>query len=749
MKTLNESFHRSILRLAAAATICGTFWQCAAPQPEREPVDYVNSSIGNISHLLVPTYRTVHLPNSMLRVIPLRGEATDDLLEGLAVQWTGHRSAQAFVIRPDNGNSPEGYAYSHEIATPYRYEVYLDDIEAEVRFAPSHRSAVYDIAFRTDSPHRLRIGARNGRLTVDGNTVRGYEQLNDRTRVFLYMETDQPPVESHLEDGGTEACLCFDRPRIGLRYGISYIDEEQARSNLRHEIESFDVDVLAERGRRIWNEKLGRITVEGGSEDEKAVFYTALYRTYERMVDISEQGRYFSAYDGQVHSAAERPFYVDDWFWDTFRAVHPLRTLLDPRMEMDMVESCVSMARQSEHLWMPTFPGVVGDSHSMNCNHAVAVVADCCAKGLMDFDVETAYQACRNAICEKTLAPWSAAPAGRLEAFYCKRGYFPALDSGAVEKEPEVHGFEKRQPMAVTLGTAYDEWCLSRVAQALGKTEQADSFLRRSLNYRRIFNPETRFFHPRNERGQFIEPFDYRYSGGLGAREAYDENNGWIYRWDVPHNVADLIELFGGDSLFTAELDRMFSTPLGRSKYEFYATLPDHTGNVGQYSMGNEPALHIPYLYNYAGQSWKTQKRTRSLLKQWFRNDPMGMPGDEDGGGMSAFVVFSMMGFYPVTPGLAAYALTSPVFERVTLQLPAGEFRVVCRNYAPDHIYIQSARLNGKPWTRSWISHRDVAAGGELELTMGRYPNRSWAAAPEDRPLSFDDEQPKKMNTYE
>jgi predicted alpha-1,2-mannosidase len=235
----------------------------------------------------------------------------------------------------------------------------------------------------------------------------------------------------------------------------------------------------------------------------------------------------------------------------------------------------------------------------------------------------------------------------------------------------------------------------------------------------------------------FIEPFDYRWSGGQGARDAYDENNGWIYRWDVPHDIHGLVELMGGPESFVNELERMYDTPLGKSKYEFYYSLPDHTGNVGQFSMANEPCLHIPYLYNYAGQPWRTQKRTRTLLEQWFRNDLMGVPGDEDGGGMSAFVVFSMMGFYPVTPGLPVYVLTSPVFEKVSVDVGGGKkFEVACTNWSPDNIYIQSATLNGEALNNSWISHEAIVDGGKLELEMGRYPNKAWASALENRPPS-------------
>lgn len=223
---------------------------------------------------------------------------------------------------------------------------------------------------------------------------------------------------------------------------------------------------------------------------------------------------------------------------------------------------------------------------------------------------------------------------------------------------------------------------------------------------------------------------DYRYDGGLGARDYYDENNGYIYRWDVQHNIGDLISMIGGDKVFTSALDSMFNEPLGMSKWSFYSFLPDHTGNVGMFSMANEPSLHIPYLYNYAGQPWKTQKRIRTLLNQWFRNDLMGVPGDEDGGGMSAFVVFSQMGFYPVTPGSPTYNIGSPVFTDVKVDLGNGNtFEIKANNASEENKYVQSAKLNGEVLNQPWFRHSDIAQGGLLELEMGPRANKAWGTA--------------------
>jgi predicted alpha-1,2-mannosidase len=340
-------------------------------------------------------------------------------------------------------------------------------------------------------------------------------------------------------------------------------------------------------------------------------------------------------------------------------------------------------------------------------------------------------------LTEKSLLPWKRTPNTELDVFYHEKGYFPALKEGETEYIAEVNPGEKRQPVAVTLGTCYDMWCLAQIAKQLGKEDDYRYFLRCSYNYRNLYNAETAFFHPKSKDGKFIEPFDYRFSGGQGARDYYDENNGWTYRWDVPHNLADLIRLMSGAPNFIKNLDRTFVEPLGRGKSAFYAQLPDHTGNVGQFSMANEPSLHIPYLYNYAGEPWKTQKRVRTLLKQWFRNDLMGVPGDEDGGGTTAFVVFSSMGFYPVTPGSATYNIGSPLFERIKMTMSNGKiFEIEAQNCSEDNKYIQSATLNGKEWNKPWFAQSDIQNGGKLVLVMGDKANKNWGSSPENVPPS-------------
>lgn len=751
----------STFQLKGFILICSSMllvMSVSAKKLVRTPVDYVNPYMGNISHLLVPTFPTIHLPNSMLRVYPERADFTTNRIKGLPVAVTSHRGSSAFNISPFQGSETDlkpifSYSYDKEKIVPYRYNVYLDDAQIDIDYAPSHQSGIYSINFVKQGNTHIILNVGDGMLKMETGGISGYQKINGGpTKIYVFLETEQQPESiGTLADGkffiatksveGKNKAIVLNYGEISkvinLRYGISFISSEQARKNLLREIKTYDVNRIAIKGREIWNKSLGKILIDGGSENDKITFYTSLYRIYERMINISEDGKYFSAFDGKIHDDGGKPFYTDDWVWDTYRATHPLRILIEPEMEKNMVQSYIRMSEQSPEGWMPTFPEVTGDSHRMNGNHAVSVVWDAYSKGLRGFDLEAAYSACKGALTEKSFLPWKKVKLTSLDKFYTEANYFPALKYGEQEFCKDVNPSEKRQSVAVTLGTCYDDWCMSQIAKTLHKEADYNFFMNRSFNYRNIFNPLTSFFHPKGSDGKFIEPFDYRFSGGQGGRDYYGENNAWTYRWDVQHNVADLVKLMGGAEKFIKNLDATFDEPLGMGKYEFYSKFPDHTGNVGQFSMANEPSLHIPYLYNYAGAPWKTQKCIRQLLKYWFRNDLMGVPGDEDGGGMSAFVAFSSMGFYPVTPGSGTYNIGSPLFRSVKIKLGNGKvFEIEAPNCSDLNKYIQSATLNGKSWNKPWFSHLDIAEGGKLVLIMGDKANYNWGISLADVPPS-------------
>ena len=697
---------------------------------EKTPVDYVNNRIGNISHLLVPTYPTTHLPNSMLRMIPTHNEFITDRMEGLALNSPSHRQGYSLLLLPYRGNIKDfdenlKYRYDHEKSTPYNYSVYLDDFSVGVDFAPAAKSAIYRFRFE-DSDRRLLLLKANGRGEIDikDGALCGYDNFAG-IKHYFYLEFDARPIQvDSLSRSLVFAEFPASENEVNVRYGISYIGIEQAKRNLYNEIKDFNVEKLASQAREKWNDVLSKIKIEGGTEDQKTTFYTALYRTHERMVNISEEGKYFSAYDGKVHEDNGVDFWVDDWVWDTYLALHPLQVLLNPEAQEQKLASYIRMYEQSG--WVPTFPCVFGDAHYMNGNHAASVFADALNKGLR-FDVEKAFEGMKHTVMTESMIPWYRGPKTALDDFYHKNGWFPALHPGEKEEFTEVSPFEQRQAVAVTTAASYDDWCIAQLAKYLGKEEDYRFFKDRSYNYRNVFNKETNFFHPKDKEGKFIEPFDYIFSGGIGARGYFDENNAWTYNWDVRHHIQDLIDLFGGNAPFIERLDQLFVEDMKMAKWQYYALHPDATGNVGQFVMGNEPSFHIPYLYNYAGQPWKTQKRIRMLMESWFRNDLMGICGDEDGGGMSAFYVFSALGFYPVSPGVPVYTIGSPLFDKSEIRLANGKvFTVIAHGVSQENKYIQSAKLNGAQYTKTWFTHEDVINGGTLELFMGNRPNKKW-----------------------
>ena len=720
--------------LIALVALCAVACQRGA---EREVVDYVNNRIGNISHLLVPTYPTSQLPNSMLRMNPDHNEFTTDRMGGLPLNVPSHRQGSVLMMMPFVGEDVAArydYRYDHEQTAPYRYSVYLDDFGIVVDYAPATRSALFSLKF--EQPGKRHVQLRSGgELYAEGNTMWGWDNYHG-TKHYFFLEFDSAPTSFSGKDGDAVRYASFDEALVAVkaRYGVSYISADQARKNLQDEITHFDLEQVVAEGRAAWNDALGKIRVVGGTEDERTTFYTALYRCHERMINISEDGRYYSAWDGQVHEDEGTPFWTDDWVWDTYHALHPLQTILNPEAQSQKLASYIRMFRQSG--WVPTFPTVFGDAHCMNGNHAAAMFADALAKGI-EFDVEAAFEGMHHTVLTESMIPWYRGAKTSLDDFYHANGWFPALAEGEKESVKEVNSFENRQAVAVTLAASYDDWCIAQLAREAGREEDYRFHIERSFNYRHLFNTQTGFFHPKDAEGEFIQPFDYIFSGGTGARAYYDENNAWTYIWDVHHNIADLIALFGSKERFTAKLDELFKQGLTTSKWQYYAKLPDSSGGVGQYVMGNEPSFHIPYLYCYAGEPWKTQKRVRMLMESWFRNDLMGICGDEDGGGMSAFYVFSAMGFYPVTAGLPYYVIGSPLFDEVEITLDNGNtFRVVAENNSKENKYIQSATLNGKPYTKTYFSHEDILAGGELHLKMGNRPNKTWGVGEDDIPPS-------------
>lgn len=738
-------------RLVKFAAVLVFLAGCQTKEQPESLTQYVDPTIGNVSVLLQPTRPTAQLPNQSIRMHPVRADYIDDQISFFPLTMASHRNGELFGVLPGTGNPGSGtwksrqtYDHQLEVTRPFFFSTYLIDEEITTEFVPGNKSGFFRFTFPENSEKRLRFNLKNvGEWKViSENTFTGTEQF-EGMKAYVFGVFDVQPKALIEENSSPEqpvgkpvAWFDFSNDKKGVIqfiYAISFISAEQAEKNLRNEIQDWDFDKLAENGKAVWEIALGKIQVKGGTEAQKRSFYTAFYRTYERMMDITEDGKYYSAYDHQVHET-DRPFFVDDWVWDTYLAHHPLRMIIDTKKENDMLNSYVKMYEQSG--WMPQFPLLFMDNPAMHGFHSTIVFLDAYRKNVRDYDVQKAYEGIKKNATDATMLPWRNGPKTPLDDFYREKGFFPALAPGETETYPEVHGFEKRQSVAITLAHSYDDWALGQMAKELGKEDDYKYFNRQAANYRNLYRPETKLMWPKNEKGEWLD-IDPKFDGGMGGRDYYDENNAYTYQWHVQHDIQGLIGLMGGREEFGKTLDQLFREPLGRSRYAFWAKFPDATGNVGQYSMGNEPSFHIPYLYNYAGEPWKTQKRIRFLLDVWFKDNIFGIPGDEDGGGMSAFVVFSSMGFYPATPGLPIYTIGSPVFEEVKIQLENGKtFTVKAPGCSVVNKYIQSAKLNGQPLTKTWFTHKEVMNGATLELEMGDKPNKTWGSAPEDAPPS-------------
>ncbi|HEY1987559.1 MAG TPA: GH92 family glycosyl hydrolase [Terracidiphilus sp.] len=711
--------------------------------PALAQVEYVDPTIGNVGVLLVPTRPAVYMPNSMVRMYPIRADALDDRIESFPLTISSHRIDELFsimpVAAPPNTILPNVIppaAYDQEKTTPYYYSTRFDDSLIRTEFTATERCGYFRFTFPHPGAAIVLANRQPGALhSLEGTTLTGEETFNNM-QAYVYGEFSTP-VSFKTETLANKNRIVASTQSAGaveFRYGISFISIGQAKKNLLREIPAWDFDLIRDAGKSRWNATLGQIAVEGGTESQRRVFYTALYRSSERMVNITEDGRYYSGFDHKIHEDP-RPFYVDNWLWDTYRALEPLQTLLNPAMEADKLQSYVRMYQQSGI--MPTFALVTGPYACMNGNHSAPWFADAYFKGVRNFDLATAYEGVRKRSLESTLLPWRLGPKTPLDDFYNTHGYMPALHPGEAETDTHVHPFEKRQPVPVTLENSFDDWNIAHLARVLNKPEDEKLFLQRAANYKNLFRADKGLMWPKDADGKWIDPFDPKFDGGMGGRDYYDENNGYTYTWDVMHDVHGLSELMGGITQAQANLDQLFREPMGRSKYEFQAKFPDSTSMAGQFSMGNEPSLAIPYIYNRLGAPWKTQKRVRMLLESFFPDTLQGIPGDEDGGGMSAFVVFSMLGFYPATAGIPAYDIGSPIFSRATIHLKNGkDIILIAHNTSHDNKYVQSIQLNGKQLDQVWFRHSDIANGGTLEITMGDTPNTSLGTNPATFPPS-------------
>jgi predicted alpha-1,2-mannosidase len=739
-------------RILFLATFCGLALTRPAFSQE-DYTSYVDPNIGSVATLLTTKNPTVHRPHSMVRVFPLtRPKLNDrylsDKIYGLAFNMPAYRQGVVTELMPTQGKvnfsrdqNAQGYDHDMEEVHPWFHQILLEDHDITAGWTTTERSVWYKFDYgRKDSCNVIFRTTNQSSIKIVGNSsLAGWEEYQD-TKQYFYVELSKPFNESGLfsqekpvpgvkeQFGKTLGAFVtyknLNEP-LFVKIGISFISEDQAKANLQKETSGKNFDQVKNESYQLWKTAINQIKVEGGTERQKRIFYTCLYRASERMVDISEYGKYYSGYDHQIHQTNGRPFFVDDWLWDTFRCLHPLGLILNPSMQADMVQSYIDMYQQSK--WMPGFPQFYGDFPAMIGFHTAPLVLDTYRKGAKNFDVEKAYEGLKKNAMHGTMLPWRMGTMCSLDSFYIEHGWYPALKEGEKETVAMVDGFEKRQAVALSLEHSFDDWCLAQLAKELNKTDDYNYFMKRSGYYKNVYNPATGFMSPKDAKGNWIEPFDPQLSGGVGARMYFAENNSYPWTFNVMHDISGLIGLMGGNAKFADRLDNLFNEPTHISKWQFMGQFPDATGLNGMFPAGNEPSFHIPYLYNYAGQPWKTQRRIREIMDMWFDDSPLGLAGDEDGGALCSWYIFSAMGFYPVTSGSNLYAIGSPFFSKITIDLPGRKtFVVDAKNCSKQNKYIQSAQLNGQTINRAWLTHLEIVNGGTLVLVMGNRPNKQW-----------------------
>ncbi|WDF80019.1 GH92 family glycosyl hydrolase [Mucilaginibacter sp. KACC 22773] len=531
------------------------------------------------------------------------------------------------------------------------------------------------------------------------------------------------PKNLAAEGDGVGAYLKFkDGETVQAKVASSYISPEQAELTLQTELGKYkNFDDTRKAADAVWNTLLGRMKIEGATEDDKATFYSCLYHANLFSHQFFEYGKdgkpyYYSPYDSKTHDGY---MYTDNGFWDTFRAQFPLNTIIHPKMQGQYVQALLDAQKQCG--WLPawSFPAETG---GMLGNHSISLLTDAWVKGIRTFDPKQALAAYYHEATNK--GPWGSANGRPGWKEYFADGYVPFT--------PQTQG-----STAWTLEFAYDDFCGYQLAKQTGNAYYENVFGRQMYNYKNLFDPKTRFMRAKDAKGNWIEPFDPMDWGG-----PYTEGNAWHWTWSVFQDVQGLINLMGGDKNFTDKIDSVFTEP-GTIKVGGYGQVIHEMTEMaafkmGQYAQGNEPIHHLLYLYNYADQPWKAQQHLREVMDKMYNAGENGYPGDEDEGQMSSWYVLSAAGIYSVCPGTDEYVIGSPAFKKMTISLENGnKFIIEANNNSKQNVYIQSATLNGKPYTHNFIKHGDIMAGGILRFEMGDKPNMNRGLAAEDKPFSL------------
>jgi len=655
----------------------------------------------------------------------LSGTGVPDLCDILFMPFTGKPHLKSgYPASPDSGYGSR-FSHKKEKAGPGFYSVFLDDYKIKVDLTATKRAGMHRYEFKSnkkrgiiiDLKHRDRV-IDSGIKIISSREIEGYRISSswaEKQYVYFVAEFSQPFKSAEIalnnavlknavkaNGSNVKTILHFDEKSdktVIVKVGISAVDIRGARENLKTEIPGWDFDKVRADADSAWQKALGVFNICGGSKNEREIFYTALYHTLIVPNIFMDVDKRYRGTDLKIHKAKNFTNYTVFSLWDTFRALHPLFTIIQQKRTSDFIKTFINQYKNGGYLPMWELDG--NYTHCMIGYHAVPVIADAFVKGITDFDLKTAFKAMKSISIQNRFGTDA----------YIKHGYIP-LDAD-------------RESVSKTLEYAYDDWCIAEMAAALGNKNDYKKYIQRAQYYKNIFDPQTGFARARIN-GKWYTPFD-----PAEVNFNFTEANSWQYSFFVPQDVQGLIKLAGGDSAFIGKLDKLFTTSSelkGRKQ-------PDITGLIGQYAHGNEPSHHIAYLYNYAGAPWKTQEIIYKILKEMYKNNPDGLSGNEDCGQMSAWYVLSALGFYQVCPGSPIYTFGTPVFDRVDINLENGKKFTIKRN-SGSGFYIKSVKLNGKKSDRTYIYHNEIINGGTLEFEMSSAPCFDFGKEPENRPFS-------------
>jgi predicted alpha-1,2-mannosidase len=725
--------------LALLATACKTETRV------ENPADFVNPFIGTDAH--GHTYPGATLPFGMVQLSPdtrLGGwdgasgyHYSDSVIYGFthtALNGTGVGDYGDILLMPSIGepsviniNYLSSFQKKNELAKAGYYSVILDKPNVLAELTATTRVGYHRYTFPASKEANIIIDLEHRDKVTDSwiefvseTEIRGLRRssnwANDMVWYF-HMEFSKPFVRkgiakdnvfihnSTLESGTNLKAFVgfetYENEQIEVKVAISPVDAEGAYKNLKAEIPNWGFEEVKQNAYNAWNRELSKIIVTGNSDEQKTVFYTALYHAFLQPNTFMDVDRRYRAIDKNIYSSNEFTNYTVFSLWDTYRTWHPLMTIIEQQRTQDFIKVMLDMHEKGGLL--PIWELAANETYCMIGNHAISVIADAYTKDIGGFDAEKALNAMVHSATREHFG---------LDA-YQKHGHIP--------------GDKEHESISKTLEYAYNDWCIAIMAKELGFNDIYREFIHRSQFYKNIFDTSTGFMRPRLN-GGWLTPFN-----PTTVDWHFTEANSWQYSFYVPHDITGLFNLHGGKEIFAKKIDELFETEntvTGRD-------MKDITGLIGQYAHGNEPSHHMAYLYNFVNQPWKTQQRVRQIMDNLYTHKPDGLAGNEDCGQMSAWLIMSAMGFYPVTPGLPEYIIGTPWFPKMEINLENGKkFIVTANKVSEKSFYIQSATLNGNDYTKSYISHNDIINGGHLHFEMGSLPNKNWGSSDNNVPTT-------------